>query len=54
MESHSVYIPGEHKRNLHFQSDTENKYGVLRTSHLHQSIDVLFQMTRVIVLLRLR
>jgi hypothetical protein len=31
-------IQDEHKRTLHFQSDTENKYGVLRTSHLHQSI----------------
>jgi hypothetical protein len=32
-------IPGEHKRTLHFQNDTENKCGVLRTSHLHQSIE---------------
>jgi hypothetical protein len=28
---------GEHKKTLHFQNDTENKCGVLRTSHLHQS-----------------
>jgi uncharacterized membrane protein YsdA (DUF1294 family) len=37
----------------------ENKYGVLRTSHLHQSIEktlkVLFQMTWVVVVVaRLR
>jgi hypothetical protein len=31
-------IQGEHKRTFHFQNDTENKCGVLRTSHLHQSI----------------
>jgi hypothetical protein len=34
----NVNIQGEHKRTLHFQNDTENKCGVLRTSHLHQSI----------------
>jgi hypothetical protein len=32
-------IQGEHKRTLHFQNDTERKCGVLRTSHLHQSIE---------------
>jgi hypothetical protein len=31
-------IQGEHKRTLHFQNDTENKRGILRTLHLHQSI----------------
>jgi hypothetical protein len=31
----------EYKRTLHFQNDTENKCGVLRTSHLHQSIETL-------------
>jgi hypothetical protein len=34
-----AYIQGEHKRTLHFQSDTENKCYVLRTSHLHQPIE---------------
>jgi hypothetical protein len=34
-------IQSEHKRTLHFQNDTENKCGVLRTSHLHQSIEKL-------------
>jgi hypothetical protein len=34
-----VNIQGEHKRTLHFQNDTENKCGVFRTSHLHQSIE---------------
>jgi hypothetical protein len=32
-------VQGEHKRTLHFQNDTENKCGVLKTSHLHQSIE---------------
>jgi hypothetical protein len=32
-------IQSEHKRTLHFQNDTENKCGVLRTSYLHQSIE---------------
>jgi hypothetical protein len=32
-------IQGEHKGTLHFKNDTENKCGVLRTSHLHQSIE---------------
>jgi hypothetical protein len=54
----TMNIQGEHKRTLHFQSDTKNKCGVLRTSHLHQSIEktlkVLFQMTGVIVVARLR
>jgi len=36
-------IQGEHKRSLHFQNDTENKCGVLRTSHPHQSIEKLSQ-----------
>jgi hypothetical protein len=36
-----MHIQGEHKINLHFQNDTENKCGVLRTSHLHQSIEKL-------------
>jgi hypothetical protein len=34
-------IQGEHKRTLHFQNYTENKCGVLRTSHLHQSVEKL-------------
>jgi hypothetical protein len=34
-------IQGEHKRTLYFQNDTENKCSVLRTSHLHQSIEKL-------------
>jgi hypothetical protein len=34
-------IQGEHKRILHFKNDTENKCGVLTTSHLHQSIEKL-------------
>jgi hypothetical protein len=34
-------VQGELKRTLHFQSDTENKCGVLRTSHLYQSIEKL-------------
>jgi hypothetical protein len=46
-------IQSEHKRTLHFKNGTENKCSVLRTSHLHHSIEktlkVLFQMTRVIV-----
>ena len=29
------------KRALHFQNDTENKYGLLETSHLHQLIEIL-------------
>jgi Mg2+/Co2+ transporter CorB len=50
----NLIIQGEHKRTLLFQNDTENKCGVLRTSHLHQSTEkkkhkVLFQMTRVTV-----
>jgi hypothetical protein len=32
------FIHIEHERTLHFQNDTENKCGVLRTSLLHQSI----------------
>jgi hypothetical protein len=36
---HFPLVQGEHKRNLHFQNDTESKYGVLRTSYLHQSIE---------------
>jgi hypothetical protein len=36
---YGIYIQGEHKRTLHFQNDTENKCGVLRTSHVHQSIE---------------
>jgi hypothetical protein len=35
----ALNIQAEHKRTLHFQNDTENKCGVLRTSHLHQSIE---------------
>jgi hypothetical protein len=54
----SFIVQGEHKRTLHFQNDTENKCGMLRTSRLHQSIEkhskVLFQMTWVIVVARLR
>jgi hypothetical protein len=37
----SLCIQGEHKRTLHFQNDTENKCGLLRTSHLHQSTEKL-------------
>jgi hypothetical protein len=36
---HNFKIQDEHKRTLHFQNDTENKSGVLRSSHLHQSIE---------------
>jgi hypothetical protein len=36
-----VIMQGEHKRTLHFQNYTENKCGILRTSHLHQSIEKL-------------
>jgi hypothetical protein len=35
------HIQGEHKITLHFQNDTENKWGILRSSHLHQSIEKL-------------
>jgi hypothetical protein len=44
---HSLYmqyeetIQGEHKITLHFQNYTENKFSVLRTLHLHQSIEKL-------------
>jgi hypothetical protein len=38
---HRWLMQGEHKRTLCFQNDTENKCGVLRTSHLHQSIEKL-------------
>jgi ABC-type polysaccharide/polyol phosphate transport system ATPase subunit len=34
-------IQGEHKGTLHFQNYTENKCGIVRTSHLHQSIERL-------------
>jgi hypothetical protein len=34
-------MQGDHKGTLHFQNDTENTCGVLRTSHLHQSIEKL-------------
>jgi hypothetical protein len=40
-EKPKVIVQGEHKRALHFQNGTENKCGVLRTSHLHQSIEKL-------------
>jgi hypothetical protein len=36
-----LIVQSEHKRTLHFQNDTENKCDVLRTSHLHQSIEKL-------------
>jgi hypothetical protein len=36
-----IYIQGEHKGTLHFQNNTENKHGALRTEHLHQSIEKL-------------
>jgi hypothetical protein len=39
-----IKIQGEHKRTLHFQNDTENKCGVLRTSHIHQSIEKLSEV----------
>jgi hypothetical protein len=49
VNSYTLYIPtythiqiqSEHKRTLHFQNNTENKCGILRTSHLHQSIEKL-------------
>jgi hypothetical protein len=34
-------IQSEHKITLHFQNNTENKCGELRTSHLHQSKEKL-------------
>jgi hypothetical protein len=34
-----LQIQGEHKRTLHIKNYTENKCSVLRTSHLHQSIE---------------
>jgi hypothetical protein len=34
-----LILQGEHKRTSHFQNDIENKCSVLRTSHLHQSIE---------------
>jgi hypothetical protein len=34
-------IQSEQKRALHFQNDRENECGVLRTSHLHHSIEKL-------------
>jgi hypothetical protein len=33
-----IIYTGEHKRTLHIQNDTENKCGVLKTSHLHHLI----------------
>jgi hypothetical protein len=36
-----MLIGGEHKRNFHFQNDTENKSVLLQTSHLHQSAEKL-------------
>jgi hypothetical protein len=38
-ETCGKYIQGEHKRTSHFQNYTETKCGVLKTSHLHQSIE---------------
>jgi hypothetical protein len=37
----STFLQGEHKITVLFQNDTENKCGVLRNSHLHQSIEKL-------------
>jgi hypothetical protein len=36
---YQIYIQSQHKITLHFQNDTENKCGVLKTSYLHQSIE---------------
>lgn len=36
-------LQDEHKICLHFQNDTESKCGMLRTSHLHQSIEKLWK-----------
>jgi hypothetical protein len=44
----------EHKINLHVKKDTYNKYSELRTSRGHQSLNALFQMTRVNFVARLR
>jgi hypothetical protein len=38
-EAIRIYVQGKHKITLHIQNDTENKCGVLRNSHLHQSIE---------------
>jgi hypothetical protein len=34
-------IQDKRKRTLHFQNDMKNKCSILRTSHLHQSIEKL-------------
>jgi hypothetical protein len=44
-----AYTQSKHKRMSHFKNDTENKCSILRTLHLHHSIENLFQMTQVIV-----
>jgi hypothetical protein len=36
-----LIVQDEHKRTLHFQNDTENKWGTLRTAQPHQLLEKL-------------
>jgi hypothetical protein len=46
LESYKLYfhIQGEHRLTLILSNVTENKYGVRRTSHSHQSIETLSKL----------